>query len=123
MPLYKKLSRNNLSSGIQLFSANRFSSRKSGPDQIQLLVVDTDGTGKEAKIEVDKLKKGISKIPGVSNVQVTTSGRPNVGSGAFSGGEIFGILFGVVVALVIANFAYKVGSLRCSSHCKRLTWS
>jgi len=54
-------------------------------------------------------RKGISKIPGVSNVQVTTSGRPNVGSGAFSGGEIFGILFGVVVALVIANFAYKVG--------------
>ena len=53
--------------------------------------------------------KGISKLPGVSNVQVTTSGRPNVGSGAFSGGEIFGILFGVVVALVIANFAYKVG--------------
>ena len=44
----------------------------------------------------------------MSNVQVTTSGRPNVGSGAFSGGEIFGILFGVVVALVIANFAYKV---------------
>ena len=41
------------------FSANRFSNRKSGPDQIQLLVVDTDGTGKEAKIEVDKLKKGI----------------------------------------------------------------
>ena len=92
-----------------MFSANRFSNRKSGPDQIQLLVVDTDGTGKEAKIEVDKLKKGISKIPGVSNVQVTTSGRPNVGSGAFSGGEIFGILFGVVAALVIANFAYKVG--------------
>ena len=54
-------------------------------------------------------RKGISKIPGVSNVQVTTSGRPNIGSGAFSGGEIFGILFGVVVALVIANFAYKVG--------------
>ena len=53
--------------------------------------------------------KGISKLPGVSNVQVTTSGRPNVGSGAFTGGEIFGILFGVVVALVIANFAYKVG--------------
>ena len=53
--------------------------------------------------------KGISKLPGVSNVQVTTSGRPNVGSGAFSGGEIFGILFGVVVALVIANFVYKVG--------------
>ena len=53
-------------------------------------------------------RKGISKIPGVSNVQVTTSGRPNVGSGAFSGGEIFGILFGVAAALVIANFAYKV---------------
>ena len=53
--------------------------------------------------------EGISKLPGVSNVQVTTSGRPNVGSGAFTGGEIFGILFGVVVALVIANFAYKVG--------------
>jgi len=87
--------------------ANLFSNRKSGPDQIQLLVVDTDGTGKEAKIEVGKLKKGISKIPGVSNVKVTTSGRPNVGSGAFSGGEIFGILFGVTVALVIANFAYK----------------
>ena len=54
-------------------------------------------------------RKGISKIPGVSNVQVTTSGRPNVGSGAFSGGEIFGILFGVAAALFIANFAYKVG--------------
>ena len=53
--------------------------------------------------------KGISKIPGVSNVQVTTSGRPNVGSGAFSGGEIFGILFGIAAALFIANFAYKVG--------------
>jgi len=39
-------------------------------------VVDSDGTGQAAKSEVQAMKKGISKIPGVANVVVTTSGRP-----------------------------------------------
>ena len=71
------------------------------------MVVDSDGTGTNAKTEVNKLKKGVSKINGVSNVEVTTSGRPNVGSGAFTGGEIFGIIVGIVVACCLFGFIYK----------------
>ena len=67
-------------------------------DKIQVLIIDTDGTGTKAKNEVNKvsnnvffkfvlnserfqLKKGIAKLDGVSNVEVTTSGRPSIGSG------------------------------------------
>ena len=89
------------------FNPIRSSRSSSDDDQIQILVVDSDGTGTNAKTEVNKMKKGISKISGVSNVQVTTSGRPNVGSGAFSGSEIFGIIVGIVVACCCFGFIYK----------------
>ena len=41
-----------------------------------MLIVDSDGTGTAAKSEVAAMEKGIKKIPGVSNVVITVSGRP-----------------------------------------------
>ena len=72
-------------------------------DQYQLLLTDTDGSGSLAKAEVQNLKKAVGKLPGVSNVVVTISGRPHNASG-LSGGAIFG----VILALAVAAFAgYK----------------
>lgn len=49
------------------------------------------------------MKKAVGKLPGVSNVVVTISGRPHNASG-LSGGAIFG----VILALAVAAFAgYK----------------
>lgn len=81
--------------------------RQQKKDQIQVLVVDSDGTGSAAKSEVAAMKKGISKLAGVSNVVVTTSGRPLNGS-SISGGAIFGIIFAVGVSGCIFGFMYKV---------------
>lgn len=53
------------------------------------------------------MQKGVSKVNGVSNVEVTTSGRPLNISG-LSGGAIFGVIFAVCVAGVFGNFVYKV---------------
>ena len=75
--------------------------------KIQVLLVDSDGSGSAAKDEVNALKKGISKINGVSNVVVTTSGRP-LNSSGLTGGAIFGVIFACVVAMAAFGFVYKV---------------
>ncbi|CBY21734.1 unnamed protein product [Oikopleura dioica] len=85
------------------FDPNVLKRSKIKDDQYQLLLTDTDGSGSLAKSEVQNLKKAVGKLPGVSNVVVTISGRPHNASG-LTGGAIFG----VILALVVVAFAgYK----------------
>jgi len=62
---------------------------------IQVLLVDSDGSGKAAKNEANILAKKLSGFPGIETIDVINSG----GTGSMSGGAIFGIIFAVMVAL------------------------
>merc|ERR1712130_411717 len=70
---------------------------------VQILLVDSDGTGKAAKNEAAHLQKILSGHQGVVSIELQTSG----GTGNLSGGAIFGILFSVCFVGFVGFFVYK----------------